>query len=312
MFNTCTIEDLVPRVKAYQSKQKINTGYAVKAAEAVYASYKAGELPPGTNHAIQLALQFDGKETATDLVKRLKEKVTPYAPGYSLDGPMDCMDFVRNICLALFDLNPGDWTEGAYKQNIKKQVPWSERREMDLLLNKLSSRNPHATHAMLCIGNGLMLHTRSKSKPLMVTSDALYSAGSRSGTGCFRILSDQQYNSLIIGGVAPQEGEKDIMWEHGNKGNGVAFWQGICKDLGFGNLLGKFGPNGDGVDDDFGDNTQDATEAVQLKLGLPQTGKADNVTVAKAVQAARANDASKADLDKALARIAAATKALTA
>lgn len=179
------------------AEQKPNTGYTSRVIAAVRAKCERGEYPDGTNIGVQIALQFDGKETPEDVTPEITEKQSPYGASYSMDWDMDCMDFVRNLCRLLFNFNPGDSTQLAYNKNKGKQVLWEEHREMDLFLNKLSDRNPDATHAMLCIGGGRMLHTTSKSNPLRVESDTKYSAATRSGTGCFRILNDEQYNALI-------------------------------------------------------------------------------------------------------------------
>lgn len=194
MFN---IENLPKLAEAYVKKYPPNTGYTIRAAKAVYDAYKAGKLPPGTNIGVQLALQYDGKEVGGDLISG-PEKQLPYLASYSLDKGADCADFIRNLILLLFGRNIGDWTEGIYQRNKERQVPWEERREMDVLLNKLSDRNPHATHAMLYIGGGQMLHTTSKSNALRVESDTKYAPSTRTGTGVFRVLTDEEYNSLIV------------------------------------------------------------------------------------------------------------------
>ncbi len=191
------LNEIFDRAESYAKNQKPFTGYTLNVVQTVRQKVERGEYPDGTNIGVQIALQFDGKETPEDLTLEIDEKRLPYGASYSLDAANDCMDFYRNIMLMLFGINPGNWTQGAYGQNKDKQVPWEQRRELDLLLNKLSDRNPDATHAMMQIKQGRMLHTTSKSNPLRVEADTKYSATTRTGTGVFRILNDEQYNALI-------------------------------------------------------------------------------------------------------------------
>ena len=184
----------------YAAEQKPNTGYTSKVIAVIRSKCERGEYPDGTNIGVQIALQFDGKETPEDLTDiGVDEKRSPYGASFSMDGAMDCMDFYRNVVLLLYGFNCGDSTQLAFNKNKDKQVPWEERRELDLYLSKLSNKagHPDATHAMTGIGKPRMLHTTSNSNPLRVENDDKYSASTRSGTGCFRILNDEQYNALI-------------------------------------------------------------------------------------------------------------------
>lgn len=197
------IDDLPALADAYVKDYPPNTGYTIAVAQAVYNAYKIGALPVDTNIAVQIGLQYDGKDAGGDLIKNSENRL-PYLASYSLDKGADCADFIRNLYLMLFKRNIGDWTEGIYAKYKEKQVPWEQRRAGDVLLNKLSNRNPHATHAMLYIGDGLMLHTTSKSNPLRVDADTKYSAATRTGTGVFRVLTDEEYESLLVkAGTAP-------------------------------------------------------------------------------------------------------------
>ena len=195
------IEKLPELAAAHAKKYPPSTGYTVAAAQAVYDAYKANALPGGTNIGVQFALQFDGTEAGGDLIPG-PERRLPYGASYSMDDENDCMDFIRNVTMLMTGRNPGDWTEGAYLKNKGKQVPWEERRPMDLLLNKLSDRNEHATHAQFYIGNGLILHTTSKINPLRVDLDTKYSAKTRTGTGVFRIFTDEEYKNMTVIGRA--------------------------------------------------------------------------------------------------------------
>ena len=204
--------DLIARVDHDIETHPPDTGYTKRAIRAVCEA----NLPNGTNLGVQFALQYDGKETDEDLVNEIAEKQTPYLASNSLDRGGDCADFCRNLIRAITGGKwIGDWTEGIYSKYKNHQVPWEERRPLDILLNKFSDRNPHATHAMLCIGCGKMLHTRSVSKPLQVTSDTLYSVGSRTGTGVFRVLTDEEYNQFIINNNDIEKGEVMKVYKNG-------------------------------------------------------------------------------------------------
>lgn len=54
--------------------------------------------------------------------------------------------------------------------------------------------------------------------------------------------------------------------------------QEMLKELGYGKLLGKFGPAKDGVDDDYGPSTASAVRAFQQVNGLAPTGQLDKET----------------------------------
>ncbi len=197
--------DILDNMAKYAAEQKPNTGYTSKVITAVRGKCERGEYPDGTNVLAQIALQFDGRETPEDLTDiGADEKRSPYGASFSLDGAMDCMDWYRNTILAAYGFNCGDSTQLAYNKNKGKQVPWEERRELDLYLSKLSNKagHPDATHAMMGIGKPKMLHTTSKSNPLRVEDDTKYSVGTRTGTGCFRILSDDQHNASIYNRAA--------------------------------------------------------------------------------------------------------------
>jgi cell wall-associated NlpC family hydrolase len=303
------IEKLSELAEVYIKKYPPDTGYTRKAAQAVYDAYRAGKLPGGTNVGVQLALQYDGVELGSgDLVDMPgDEKRLPYLASYSLDVGADCMDFVRNISLLLFGKNPGDWTQGAFVQNKAKQVTWSERRPMDLLLFNFKSGRD-ASHAALYLGGGLMLHTRSKSKPLMVTADSIYDAADRAGTGVFRIYSDEEYNSLIIGA----ESEGEIMIKAGQKDGAtpgaVYLFQGACIAANRKILQdGKTWPDlvtgvNNGRDGSNGVFLQGVIKAIQAKYKLPQTGDVDALTYGYLVSEISAEDTAKLnDLNAALA-----------
>ena len=198
--------DKLPELAAeYIKKYKPDTGYTKRVAQEVYEAYKAGKFPAGTNIGVQLALQYDGIESEQDLVINEEEQL-PYKASYSLDEGADCADWPRNLILLMFKRNIGNWTQGIYNKYKDNQVDWEERRPFDVFLWKLSDRNPNATHAALCIGDGMMLNTGNSRDDMQLVEDTKYAASKRTGTGVFRVLSDEEYESLIVGDVpAPEE-----------------------------------------------------------------------------------------------------------
>jgi peptidoglycan hydrolase-like protein with peptidoglycan-binding domain len=61
--------------------------------------------------------------------------------------------------------------------------------------------------------------------------------------------------------------------------------QKMLKDVGYGQLLGKHGPNKDGLDDKFGPDTQNTVRAFQQANGLTPTGVMDENTANKLMDA---------------------------
>jgi len=169
------------------------------------------DLPIGTKIFTQFALQYDGKETEEDL---LLEDLTPDQPGtewqmpykasFSLDVGGDCIDFCRNLIIMITGemvdgeyeyRNIGNWSEGVYQNYKREFIPWGERRAGDVILYKLSDRNPNATHGSLCIGGGKILQTSSRSNPLRVDDD---SWNRDKVVGVCRTLTDEEYEFWTI------------------------------------------------------------------------------------------------------------------
>lgn len=190
MINT---DKLVEQTKAYANKHKPNTGYTIKAMEAVRDTV----YPEDTNIGVQFALQFDGKETVEDLTQwDSPERRLPYKDSRSLDKSSDCSSFWQNFFDLMFGFDIGTWTEAqwAWGKRHGRIVKWSERRPLDLIFYNFKSGRT-VSHVAGYIGNGKILHTTSPGNPLRVQSD---SYGSDNYVGVVRVLTDDQYNSLIV------------------------------------------------------------------------------------------------------------------
>jgi hypothetical protein len=186
---------LLENVKDYVKDHPPNTGNTIKAMEAVCMA----DFPTGTNLLTQFALQFDGKMVGGDLVAWDAPRL-PYLGSWSLDKGADCADFIRNVVYIFFKKNIGDYTQAIHNKYKTKTVPWDQRREGDVIGYKFSNRNPDLTHVALYIGNGLILHTTSKSNPLRVEKD---SYGKSGRVAVYRVLTDSEYKSLICDGTPP-------------------------------------------------------------------------------------------------------------
>ena len=276
MTPTLTKAVIRDRRDDYLRRHPPDTGYTRRVVEQVLAA----QLPNGTHLLCQIALQYDGATAGGDLVANT-EKRLPYAYSYSLDVSSDCLVFVRNVIDLLYGRSIGTYTEDAYLRNKNKQVPWADQRPGDLLLWKLGDRNPHATHAALAIGNGLMLHTTSKSNPLRVEKVTKYSAASRSGTGCFRVLTQAEWESQIVQpGWA--EGDRDMIVMRDPRKMVVARLQRRLGALGYdlGTYKSIIDGKRDGSDGAYGTKTKAAVAQLQKdrEVETENIGAADDVT----------------------------------
>ena len=256
---------LLEQTEAYIKAHPPNTGYTLNAMKAVLDA----DLPDGTNIGVQFALQFDGKETIDDEVQwDSAERRLPYGDDPSLDDKSDCSSFWRNVILIFFPyLDIGTWTEAIWKKYKTHQVPWEQRRPLDLILyNFKSGRN--VSHVSGYIGNSRILHTTSTSNPLRVDAD---SYARSKVVGVVRVLTDEEYYSLIIGGV---ESEETDVIQKGDEGIAVEAWQTALVKVGM--ELPKYG-----IDSDFGSETETATKAFQTKYGLEVTGIVNSETQAE-------------------------------
>jgi cell wall-associated NlpC family hydrolase len=183
-------QKLLAHAETYVSKHLPDTGYTLKAMKAVCTSV----YPENTNLMVQFALQFDGKETEEDLTEwDSPERRLPYGDSRSLDKKSDCSSFVENVYDIFFGFDIGTWTEAIWKKYKDNQVQYTALKPCDLIFwNFKKDRN--VSHVAMYIGDGRIIHTTSTSNPLRVDK-VTYASGSR--VGCVRILTNDQYNSLL-------------------------------------------------------------------------------------------------------------------
>ncbi len=257
-------------VKAYIKAHGPDTGYSLNAVLAVIDAAEKGLLPAGANVAVQIALQYDGKETKEDLVVwAAPEKRLPYGGSWSLDYKADCIDFIRNLKMMLFGgKNPGNWSEGMYQNYKNRFIRWEDRRPFDAILYLIGDRNPHATHGSLIVNIGSIIHTTSRSNPLRV-DDIMYAYSKV--VGVCRIITDEEYASVIVpGDVIPIEGEEDMLTLYDPDKEAVKKLQAMALKLGAD--LGDYGPLNDGVDGILGPKTAGEIQIIQERLNVVTAG----------------------------------------
>lgn len=188
---------LIDRANAYSRAHTPDTGYTRGAMLAVCTNDK---LPAGTNLMVEFSLQFDGKETIDDhTIWDAVERQAQYGRDgdwRSMDGKMDCSSFWRNDYGCVTGIDIGGNTEAQWKVWKLLQVPWAQRRPLDLIYyNFKADEGRTVSHVAGYIGDGKILHTRSPARPLMVDVDT-YAAADR--VGVVRILTDAQYQELLF------------------------------------------------------------------------------------------------------------------
>lgn len=181
---------LFTQTQEYVRKHPPDTGYTLKAMRAVCNTV----YPANTNLMVQFALQFDGQETIDDLTQwDSPERRLPYGDSRSLDYKSDCSSFVQNVYDVFFGFDIGTWTEAIWAKYKNNQVLFTDLRPCDLIFwNFKAGRN--VSHVGMYIGGGKIIHTTSTGNPLRVDK-VTYASASR--VGCVRILTNEQYNSLL-------------------------------------------------------------------------------------------------------------------
>lgn len=257
---------LIKSAIAWEKAHPPNTGYI----EEVFRQVCGANLPNGTNLWVQIAAQFTGKEeSGIDLVHWDEpEKRAPYSQDaklrLTLDGKPDCSSFWYIMYMIFFKINIGTWTEAQYSTLKSKSISWAKRRPGDhVLFNFKASEGRKASHAANVMGNNLIGHTTSPSNPFRFQEDT-YSASNR--VGVYRVLSDAQYNSLLI---TDFKSNKPVILTKGMSGSEIKTYQ-LKIDAHLAKAL-----KGTSY---FGDNTVACVKLIQFLNGLPQTGSIDQAT----------------------------------
>jgi hypothetical protein len=194
---------LAVRANAWQNAHKPNTGYT----SGVFNLLAQTDLPKGTNLLTQALAQYTGRDEWTpglDLLhfKGMNERRIPYSHfnRFCLDSQTDCSGAVYSFLKIFFNLDIGNWTEAMYWRVTKKAIPWEQRRVGDVILYRFKKLRM-ASHVSIMAWNpvrgkgGLIAHTTSPANPWRFEADS-YGAANR--VGVYRVLTEAQYQSLIV------------------------------------------------------------------------------------------------------------------
>jgi hypothetical protein len=165
------------------------TGRTIQAFEKVVNT----AWPAGTNLVVEFAKCFVGLSYGDN--------------GMSLDRRADCSQFWINVLYYWFGINDiGSYTEALYGAKRGRHIQEKDIRELVIILYKLSSRNPHATHAAGYLGGGLMGDTRSVINPFKVRS---FNWKKDKITAFVDFLTEEQRQSVIVQSEAPATPKPD-------------------------------------------------------------------------------------------------------
>ena len=233
----------------------------------VIRSVLAANLPNGANLWVQTAAQFTGKDETIDLVDGWDEDRLDYsnASRWSFGRSMDCSSVWCAMYQVIFGIQIGTYTEAQLTTLKSKAIPWAQRRSADhVLFNFKASQGRHASHAASIMGSGLIGHTTSPANPFRFEADT-YGAASR--VGVYRVLTDAQYQSLIVTDHA--DNKRDLSWWPGSFGHG-ATGPYVC-DLKL--ILNAVQDSGlDPTNNLFADRTEAAVKVFQRSPGLQGLG----------------------------------------
>lgn len=254
--------DNVSRALKYKSRFKADESVILKMKQV-----ESANLPAGTNKMVEFALQFDGEGTVLDHIDNAEKKL-PYDDGLDFESA-DCSSFVQSLYLLFFGINIGSYTESQYRNYKHKVIPFKDRRSCDLIFwvsDSKKKKGRNVSHVALYIGDNKIIHTTSKSNPLRVQSDD-YWASKR--VCCIRILSDEQYENLIVKpkvNVAFKVLELTTPYMRGER---VEMLQKRLTQLGYGSEVG-------GADGVFGPKTRNGV--IRWQKDNLVTGIVDEVT----------------------------------
>ena len=176
-----TKEEVLNRILKFNSP----TGRTVKALNKVFSA----EYPAGTNLVIEFVKEF---------------KNLPYGDdGKRLDKKADCSQFWINVLYYWFGIDHlGSYTESLYKAKGKQVYKnLADAPVLSVILYKLSSRNPHATHAAGKVSETKIGDTRSKLAPFMIRSS---NWKTNKITRIVDFITDEQRQSVTVQAGTPK------------------------------------------------------------------------------------------------------------
>jgi hypothetical protein len=245
---------------------------------------------------------------------------TPYgAKDRCMDSVVDCAELSRIGNYIFHGIDIGNYSDAQFKSKYGKTVTTNfadlpKCRPLDQAFYKTSATKKTG-HTSIIFDSKRIIHSGAKENGKKVDFSAIGWGKKywKKGMCVKRFLTDAQYANVIVsassgGGTPTKEGEIEL--KKGDKGAIVGAWQTALIQAGY--PLPKYG-----VDNDFGSETETATNAFKKANDLPQDGVVDEATAAAMwkVLAAKAGDTSKIkalenQVSALTAKIEAAKKAL--
>lgn len=233
--------------------------------------------------------EHNDKKNIERVKKLLKKRIEQ---GYKNLRAYDCSGLIiRNLLDQ--KLITGDKNANGIYYDLCTPIQKSELKAGDLVFKKYLT-NSRMYHVGIYMGDGTVVH--SKGRDDGVVREKI------SATGWNR------YGRLKVLAQYINESEVDDVIKKGDKGPQVGAWQRALKSLGYD--LGTYGPNKDGIDEDFGSKTEDATNQFKGSVGLLQNGIVDSATMSAMLDKLLAKAGDTAKIKELQAKIDAAKKAL--
>lgn len=215
------------------------------------------------------------------LEKRIKQ-------GYTNLRAYDCSGLIIRFLLDE-KLISGDKNANGIFYDLCKEIKKADLQAGDLVFKKYAT-NSRMYHVGVYMGDGTVVH--AKGRDVGVVRESI----SKDGWN--------RYGRLKVLAQYIEESEADDVIKKGDKGSQVGAWQHAL--LAVGQKLPKYG-----VDNDFGSETEAATNGFKASVGLPQNGIVDAATAAAMWDKLLAKAGDSAEIAKLQAKINAAKMALS-
>lgn len=283
-----TKEACIARAKQWGHK---DGGIVIKAIEASFDP----KLPKGTNRMLKFYEGLLGH---------------PYgATDKNIDKKTDCAEMTRVGHWVYIGEDIGNYTDAQYNNKKGKVITENfddlpKCRPTDLVFYKTSATKKTG-HVAVIYDSKHIIHSGASENGSRVGFSAITWGKKywKKGMCVKRFVSDEQYQALIVGGEIIKSEVEDVI-KKGDKGSQVGAWQRAL--LAVGQKLPKYG-----VDNDFGSETEAATNGFKASVGLPQNGIVDAATAAAMWDKLLSMTGDYAKVKELQAKIDAAKKALS-
>jgi hypothetical protein len=247
-------------------------GRVIKALDKVFGA----TYPAGTNLVLEFLKEFIGMRYGH--VDACMDKVT------------DCAELWRVTFYIWFGIDIGNYSDAEYKHGtfvtkIFKFLPAC--RPLDLVFYDTSSKKITG-HVAGIFDTKRIFQSGAASNHSRVNFSPIFWLPKGKTSACFRgvkrYLTDEQYNSVIVGEVKKETEESEIMLKQGDKGQAVYNFQHACLRAGCSPLKKgekwKDWKTGEinGCDAEFGEYMVTVVKGIQANHNLPQSGTVDALT----------------------------------